>query len=209
VRNTLGTIAVRIGSLAHSDGVIYTKRQGVSLEEMSADDVAVTDAAGKLLHGAIGPSIGHKLNRAIFTSRRDINAVIHVHPVDVIAYGCAHRDRDGHLPLLSADAPLVLGKPVLILDRGVNVETDAELVPTFISETNCFIMPNHGVTALGYDVSEAYHRLCTCVDEVATIMRSQLYAQALGNRVSCLSQKEIQELYKSGFSVLYGGVRKS
>jgi L-fuculose-phosphate aldolase len=203
VTNTLGTVAVRVASNAHPGGVIYTKRKGISLEEMTAADVAVTDDAGMLLHGIRAPSIGHQLNRAIFRQRTDIHSVIHVHPDDVIAYGVATPSAHA-LPIVSADAALVLQKPVRILDASVNVEADASIVPDFIHDTNCFIMPNHGVTALGRDISEAYHRLCTCVAEVRRVNLATLLGAACAQSVRLVEQDELDLMYAEGEQVIYG-----
>jgi L-fuculose-phosphate aldolase len=204
VCNTLGTLAVRVADADHPAGVIYTKRKGLSLEEMTADDVAVTDLDGNLLSGVCGPSLGHQLNRAIFRERADIRAVIHVHPDDVIAYGvAAPLARD--LPIVSADAALILQKPVHILAPEVNVEADVSAVPGFIQQTNCFIMPNHGVTALGRDVSEAYHRLCTCVAEVRRLSRATTLGAAFGRCVRTVDGQELAAMYAQGERVIYGG----
>jgi len=202
VCNTLGTLAVRVVE-PRFGAVIYTKRKGTSLEEMAAGDVAVTDLDGNLLHGLRAPSIGHQLNRAIFRERSDIGAVIHVHPDDVIAYGVAAPHGEA-LPMVSADAALVLQKPVRILKPEVNVELDVSAVPQFIHLTNCFIMPNHGVTALGRDVSEAYHRLCTCVAEVRRLSRATLLGAAFGRAVQLVDQQELDAMFAQGEQVIYG-----
>jgi L-fuculose-phosphate aldolase len=203
VTNTLGTVAVRVTNASQPSGVIYTKRKGVSLEEMTANDIAITDGAGNLLHGLRAPSIGHQLNRAIFRDRPDIQAVIHVHPDDVIAYGVGAQ-LEATLPIVSADAALVLQKPVHILNASVNVEADVSTVPDFIHLTNCFIMPNHGVTALGRDISEAFHRLCTCVAEVRRINLATLLSSASGHSVRLVSQEELDLMYEQGELVIYG-----
>ena len=68
VHNTLGNIALRV---RHPDvelehGVVYTKHAEVSLEEMTLDNVVVTDIpTGRLLHGTVMTSVGHQLNREI------------------------------------------------------------------------------------------------------------------------------------------------
>jgi ribulose-5-phosphate 4-epimerase/fuculose-1-phosphate aldolase len=143
------------------------------------------------------------LTRAIFRQRADINAVIPAHPDDVIAYGVATPRADA-LPIVSADAALVLQKPVRVLDASVNVEADASIVPQFIHDSNCFIMPNHGVTALGRDIWEAYHRLCTCVAEVRRVNLAILLAAASGQSVRLVEREELDLMYSQGEQVIYG-----
>jgi ribulose-5-phosphate 4-epimerase/fuculose-1-phosphate aldolase len=43
IHNSLGNIAIRVPHPAYPDGVAYTKHSGVSLEEMTIDNVVVTD----------------------------------------------------------------------------------------------------------------------------------------------------------------------
>ena len=90
IHNTLGNIAIRVPHSAYPDGVAYTKHAGVSLEEMELDNVVITDIpTGRLLHGDLTTSVGHQLNREILRLRADINAVIHVHHDETIAYFAA------------------------------------------------------------------------------------------------------------------------
>src|SRR5574341_2691059 len=110
VCNTLGNIAMR----DPNKGVIYTKHKGVSLEEMTAENIVVKDINGKLLYGSRDTSVGNKLNCEIFKHRPDINAVIHLHPDDVIALFSVANWKE--FPYLSIDAPPVLGKDPYILD---------------------------------------------------------------------------------------------
>jgi len=70
--------------------VAYTKHAEVSLEEMTIDNVVVTDIpTPALLHGTVPTSVGHNLNREILRLRSDINAVIHVHHDETIAFFAA------------------------------------------------------------------------------------------------------------------------
>ena len=155
VTNTLGNIALRVPHPGGSTSeVIYTKHMGVSLEEATIENIVVTDIEkGSLLHGKIPPSVGHVMNRTICKHRPDANAVIHCHVNEAIAYFSTTRERK--FRYISADAALVMGKPVLVLAPNTNVEQDAEILEKVIGTTNCIIMPNHGVTTLGRNLSEA------------------------------------------------------
>src|SRR3990172_8201091 len=160
--NTLGNVAVRVSHRCDPEnGVIYTKHRGVSLEEMSLDNIVVKDICGRLLYGSRDASIGSKLNAEVFKHRPDINAVIHLHIDEAISFFSASGWKE--FRYISIDAPPVLGKDPYILDPEINVEKDAAHIKKFIGRTNCFIMPNHGATTLGRDLSEAYHRMNTVV----------------------------------------------
>src|SRR5919204_959966 len=80
VHNSLGNIAIRVPHPGFEHGVAYTKHAEVSLEEMTLDNVVITDIpTPTLLHGTVPTSVGHNLNREILRLRPDVNAVIHAH----------------------------------------------------------------------------------------------------------------------------------
>jgi L-fuculose-phosphate aldolase len=204
VMNTLGNIALRVRhSFDPEHGVIYTKQMGISLEEMGLENVVVTDVtAGRLLYGKTPPSIGHIMNRTIFRLRPDINAVIHVHPNEVIAYFSATGARE--LKYISADTALILSAPAWVLEPNINVEIDASLLEDFAHKTNCIIMPNHGVTTLGRSISEAYHRMTSTVAEVQRTILALQIAASIGREVNWISEASVQKMYDDAEMVIYG-----
>ena len=76
VHNSLGNLAIRVPHPDFEHGVLYTKHAEVSLEEMTLDNVVITDVpTGALLRGTVPTSVGHNLNREILRLRPDIHAV--------------------------------------------------------------------------------------------------------------------------------------
>ena len=54
VHNSLGNLAIRVPHAEFEHGVVYTKHAEVSLEEMTLDNVVVTDVpTPALLHGTV------------------------------------------------------------------------------------------------------------------------------------------------------------
>ena len=203
VCNTLGNIALRVPHYHYPmHGVIYTKHKTISLEEMGLANIVITDVDGGLLYGKRKPSIGHQLNREVFRCRPDINAVIHLHINEVIAYFSVMGI--GDMPYISDDTALVLGKPVHILPPNINVEKDASSIKDFIRDTNCFIMPNHGVTTLGRNLSEAFHRMTSFDAEIKRIMLAILLAKSLGKSVNYVSPEDIREMHEWSEEIIYG-----
>lgn len=203
VCNTLGNITVRAGSVGSAfSHHVYTKHRGVSLEEMTDANVVVTDLDGELVHGDVPTSVGHQMNRRILALRPDVNCVMHAHVDHVIGYFSVLDDRP--FELISADAALVLQSPVKVLEASVNIEADVTLIESFIDSTNCIVMPNHGVTTLGRDVSEAYHRMTTISAEVSRIITAGQVASHWGREVKYVSAEETDAMYAAGSSVIYG-----
>src|SRR5688572_7368425 len=75
IHNTLGNIVLRVPHPGYPHGVAYTKHAELSLEEMEAANIVITDIpTSQVLHGDKVTSIGHNLSREILRLRPDIHA---------------------------------------------------------------------------------------------------------------------------------------
>lgn len=203
--NTLGNIAVRSYCQYWQREVIYTKHRGVSLEECGLEHIAVLDMqSDELLHGRFRPSEGHQMHREIMRCRPDINATVHLHPNEVIAFFAVMQWRE--MSYVSTDTALVMGKPPCILSEGVNIELDISAIRCCVENTNCIVMPSHGITSCGRDVSEAYHRAIALTAEISRLMASQWLSALTGKSVVYASNDEVKQMYQLGEQVIYGGM---
>jgi len=202
VHNTLGNIVMRAPHPDFEHGVAYTKHAEISLEEMSIDNLVITDIpTSRSLHGEAITSIGHNLNREILRLRSDINAVIHVHDDETIAFfgsGAFHEVR-----IISLDMPFIHGKPCYYLPADVDVEADVGPVKDFIADTNCVVLLGHGVTTLGRTISEAYHRLTAFTSEIRRNIIAEQLAAIKGSEVQYRSQAEIEQMHRFAEKIIY------
>ena len=202
IHNTLGNMAVRVPAVGFPHGVAYTKHATVSLEEMTVDNIVITDIpTSRILVGEAMTSVGHNLNRRILELRPDIHAVIHVHDDDTIAFlasGVSERVR-----VISLDFPFIHGKPAYYVPADVDVEVDAARIEGFIQDTNCLVLVGHGVTTLGRTLSEAYHRLTSFTSEVRRNIVAEQLARAAGTRVAYRPDHEIERMYRLAEQVIY------
>jgi len=202
VHNSLGNIAIRAPHEGFPHGVAYTKHAEVSLEEMTIDNVVVTDIpTPALLHGHVPTSVGHNLNREILRLRPDVGAVIHAHHDETIAYFAAGGVKE--LRVLSLEFPYVMALPPYVVPSHLDVENDVGPIADFIAGTNAILMENHGVTTLGRSVSEAYHRLNTLASEVRRSILSERLAAIRGTETHYLAQDAVDWMYRYAESVIY------
>ena len=202
VHNTLGNIVLRVPHADYPHGVAYTKHAELSLEEMAAENIVITDIpTSRVLHGERVTSIGHNLSREILRLRPDIQATIHVHDDALIALLGSGACKE--VRMLSLDPPFVLGKPVHYVPAHVDVEADVSGVKDFIQNTNSVVLVGHGVTTLGRNVSEAYHRLTTLTAEARRNIEAELLAAAAGTRPSYRSDAEVQAMYRHAEAIIY------
>lgn len=202
IHNSLGNIAIRVPHPGFPDGIVYTKHAEVSLEEMTLENVVITDVpTGKLLHGTVPTSVGHNLNREILRLRPDINAVVHVHHDETISLFASGAFKE--VKVLSLEFPYVMAKPPYVVPSHLDVEQDVGPIKEFIQYTNSVIMENHGVTTLGRTISEAYHRLNTLTSEVRRNILAELLASAKSTDVRYLEQEGVDWMYQQAERVIY------
>ncbi|MEB0140487.1 MULTISPECIES: class II aldolase/adducin family protein [unclassified Undibacterium] len=203
VTNTFGNIAIRKRPKSGRNDVIYTKHRGISLEEMGEQHIVAIDLeTNELLLGSIRPSIGYQMHREIFRCRPDVHATIHLHPDDVIAYFSVMHGNE--MCYVSNDTALVMGNPPCILPQSLNLELDISPLAGFIQNTNCIVMPNHGITTMGRNLSEAYHRAVSFSAEISRIIKSLLVSKSTGLPVSYTAPEEIEHMYRIGEEAIYG-----
>lgn len=202
VHNTLGNMVIRSSHPNFEHGLAYTKHAEISLEEMELENIVITEVDNsRIVFGDKLTSIGHNLSREILRLRPDIHATIHVHDDAIIAWLSSDPDRG--FPVLSLDPPFVLGMPVHLVPAHVDVEADVSSVASFIADTNAVVLIGHGVTTLGRNISEAYHRLNTLTAEVRRCIQAELLAFHRGLRPTYRESSEIESMYRYADRIIY------
>jgi ribulose-5-phosphate 4-epimerase/fuculose-1-phosphate aldolase len=202
VHNTLGNMAIRVAAPGFAQGVAYTKHAEISLEEMARENIVITDIpSSEILLGNAMTSVGHNLNRKILELRPDIGAVIHVHDDHTIAFFASGAFSE--VGVVSLDFPFIHGKPAYYIPADVDVEADAQRIRAFIQDTNCLVLLGHGVTTLGRNLSEAYHRLTSFTSEVRRNMVAEQLAATKGTQVQYRARAEVERMYRLSEQVIY------
>ena len=189
VNSSVGGMVIRVPHPSYADGVCYAKPQGVSLEEVEAEDLVITDIPfGRILR-----------------LRPDVNAVIHLHHDEMIAFMACGYDK---IRSFSLTYGFLMQKPAYYLPASINVEEDVGPIKDFIAGTNCIIMKRHGFTVLGRTVSEAYHRTCVLVSEIKRNIIVEQLCAATGRTAEDVTDEEMAYMASHGDSVMYPKVVK-
>jgi len=205
VASSTGNLVIRVPHAKYPQGLCYVKCMGVSLEEMSIDDLVITDIPnGCILYGDRGTTVGHQMNREILRLRPDVNAVIHLHHDETIAFFAAGFDK---LNITGLTFPFLMQSYPHYLPAHINVEEDVGPIKTFIQQTNCIIMKRHGFTVLGRTLSECYGRTNVLAGEVKRNIIAEQLAAAVGRRPEYLGAAEIESMFKHGDAVMYPKVK--
>jgi len=201
VYSSTGNLVMRVAHPKYPDGICYVKCQGVSLEEMSIDDLLITDVPdGRILYGNNATTVGHQMNREILRLRPEVNAVIHLHHDETIAFFAAGYEELG---ITGLTFPFLMQTWPHYLPAHINVEEDVAPIKTFIKDTNCIIMKRHGFTVLGRTVSECYGRTNVLVGEVKRNIIAEQLALANGRKPDFLTHEEIEKMFEHGDEVMY------
>ena len=201
VNSSVGGMVIRAAHPDYEQGICYAKPQGVSLEEVEAEDLVITDIPyGRILAGERATTVGHQMNREIMRLRPDVNCVIHLHHDETIAFLAAGFEE---IKSFSLTYGYLMQKPAHYLPASINVEEDVAPIKTFIADTNCIIMRRHGFTVLGRSVSEAYHRTCVLVSEVKRNIIVEQLCAATGRTPEYITDEQLAHMYAHGDAVMY------
>ncbi len=201
IASSTGNLVMRVPHPAYPEGVCYVKCMGTSLEEMSMDDILITDIPfGRILHGDRGTTVGHQMNREILRLRPDVNAVIHLHHDETIAFFAAGFEE---LKITGLTFPYLMQSYPHYLPAHIDVESDVAPIKTFIARTNCIIMKRHGFTVLGRNVSECYGRTNVLAGEVKRNILAEQLAAMRGVKPQYLTAAEIETMFAHGDAVMY------
>ena len=135
---TLGHVSVLT-----SDGVMYIKRKGVALSEVTPDDVLVFPVQADLADAPRDMHLEAVLHTEVYKRRPDVRCVIHGHPMYATAFGAT----DARLETLTHDAVLFTdristyeGVPDLITGDAQGKE-----VAEALGDGTVILLRNHGV----------------------------------------------------------------
>jgi len=154
-----------VSAIDRTTGLVVIKPSGVSYENMKAEDMVITDLAGKIVEGKLKPSSDTATHLELYKAFPNIGGVVHTHSTyatswaqagkDIPNIGTTHSDyfKDAIPCTRSMTAEEINGQYELETGN-VIVECFKELNPDF---TPGVLVKNHGPFAWGKDAHEAVH----------------------------------------------------
>ncbi len=138
-------------SIRDRDRWIWITPSGVPRYRMRADDLVRIDLkTGKVVAGR-KPSVELNMHMDIYSSRPDINAIVHVHSPFTIGISISSEFRH-----VIEEAKIVVGEPAVIANRPSGSIEMAEAVSVeFKKGARAVVVKNHGVIAGGMDIHHA------------------------------------------------------
>jgi L-fuculose-phosphate aldolase len=161
-------------SIREENGDVWITPARVDKGSLRRDDIILVRADGSI-DGQHRPSSELPFHQAIYAARRDVRAIVHAHPVALVAFSICRRVPDTRLLRQSwricgevGFAPYALpGSPAL----GKNI------AETFARGFDCVVLENHGVVTAGDSLQQAFERFETLEFAAKTMIKaSQLGA---------------------------------
>lgn len=135
-------------------GRIFIKATGAVMDDLSPSQVGVMDLNGRQI-SSIRPSSEWRLHHHIYTMRKDVKAIAHLHPPYSIA---ASTLLEGTLPIITPEAEIYLKKIPVLPFKPAGTEELALEVANALRDYDAAIMKNHGIVTLGGSLREAFYK---------------------------------------------------
>jgi L-fuculose-phosphate aldolase len=183
-----GLVAGTEGNLSarDKDGTILMTPSGLNKGEIEPEMLVRLSLVGKVLEGDLEPTSERFMHLEFYRQRPGVGGVAHGHPIFCTAFAAARQVLpDNILPELIATIGHV---PLVPYGRPSSAKLAAALSP-YCSKHNVFLLQNHGATAVGKTVREAYQRL-----EVVEAYAKIVWAAASLGGVKPLHQAAIDDL---------------
>jgi ribulose-5-phosphate 4-epimerase/fuculose-1-phosphate aldolase len=138
-------------SIRDRDRWIWITPSGVPRYRMRADDlVRIELKTGKVVAGR-KPSVELNMHMDIYSSRPDINAIVHAHSPFTIGISISSEFRH-----VIEEAKIVVGEPAVIANRpSGSIELGEAVSVEFKKGARAVVVKNHGVIAGGMDIHHA------------------------------------------------------
>lgn len=163
---TWGNLSVR----DPETGKIYLTPSGMAYDTLQESDVCVLDEKGNIIEGTRKPSVEKMLHVLIYQNRKDVQAILHTHPVNSTVFGVLHQS----IPVITDEMAQAIGGPVQCAEYALPGSMElAENVMHALGNVQACLMANHGAVCVGKDMKECF--------KVATVLEtsSDVYQKAL------------------------------
>ncbi|MBU0712477.1 class II aldolase/adducin family protein [bacterium] len=181
------------GFVAANDGNISVRTSkesfiitptGVSKGDLKPEKLILVN--GERFEGSLEPSSEFKMHRAIYKSRVDVRAVVHVHSPYATAFAMLGL---GMEEMLFPEVIVTLGKIPLVPYRTPSTQAFADIVAQYAQDADALLLERHGIVALGSDLWDAYYK----IERVEHIFKIISISRTIGT-IKPLSEMEVADL---------------
>jgi len=175
-------------SLITPNNTVLITRSGISKGEITEKDILEFDFNGNHLKGEGKITTEFRLHLYAYSKRKDVNAVVHCHPVHSTAFSLLG---EGLIKHYFPEVILTLGK-VHLCKYATPSTNDLPLsLDPYIEYGWAFLLQNHGAMTLGKNVMDAYYKMEKLEHAAETLFKARM----LGNPNE-LSAEDVKQLFE-------------
>jgi L-fuculose-phosphate aldolase len=145
-----------------------------------------TDFKGNKIQGKGQISSEFKLHKYIYEQRKDVNAIVHTHPVFATAFASAGIALDKPV---YPEVYIQFGKIPLAKYGTPSTDDIPNSISELVKDHDAVLLANHGLVTFGKTLEDAYFK----TEKIEHIAEVSFYARLLGGE-KVLSQAQIKEL---------------
>ncbi len=143
-------------SIRTKNNTLLITRSSICKGDVQLKDILEIDFDGNIIKGKGKISTENKLHLYIYKNRKDVNAVIHCHPIFSTTFAVSNFDIDK--PILP-EVILSLGRIPICKYATPSTEELPNSLENYIEFANVFLLQNHGSVAIGETIQQAYFRM--------------------------------------------------
>ena len=189
---TWGNISIR----DPETGLVYLTPSAMLYDTILEYDVVVCKLDGTVVEGKRKPTIEKDMHLSIYQNRKEVNAIIHTHPLYSMVYASQGKD----IPLVIDEAAQALGDVCRCTEYALpgSMELAENCVKALGEKANSCLIHSHGAVCLGADIDGAF--------KTATVLEvtAQIYymVEATGGKPAGISPENIaamQDFVKNSY----------
>lgn len=160
-----GNLSIRTG-----EGDTWITPARIDKGSLTRNDIVWVAVDGQSI-GPHRPSSEFPFHRAIYQARPDLRAIVHAHPVALVAFSICGQTPNTRL---FHQARFVCGEPAFApYALPGSEQLGRNIADQFAAGANCVILENHGVVVGGETLAEAYQRFETLEFAAKTIIKAR------------------------------------
>ncbi|MFI5890225.1 L-ribulose-5-phosphate 4-epimerase [Actinoplanes sp. NPDC051513] len=190
---TAGNVSARVPG----EDLLVIKPSGISYDEISADNMVVTDLDGNLVEGAHKPSSDTAAHAYVYKHMPHVNGVVHTHSTYATAWAARGEAIPCVLTMIADEfgGEIPVGPFALIGDDSIG----RGIVETLRTHRSpAVLMRNHGVFTIGRSAKDAVKAAVMCEDVARTVHISRQIGAPIP-----IGQADIDSLY-ARYQNVYG-----
>jgi L-fuculose-phosphate aldolase len=157
-------------SVITSENTILITRSGICKGDITEKDILEFDFNGKHLKGEGKITTEFKLHLYAYSKRKEVNAVVHCHPVYATAFSLLGEELVKHY---FPEVILTLGKVHLCKYATPSTKDLPLSLDPYIDYGWAFLLQNHGALTLGKNLDDAYYKMEKLEHSAETIFKAR------------------------------------